>query len=150
MKRTWMTVCVAGLTVAAAASHADLVTRQSAHPVAETVNRLETAVKEKGATVVARVNHAAAAQKAEMNLRPTELLIFGNPKLGTPLMQSNQRAGIDLPLKVLVWEDAGKKVWLGYEAPGAIAERHGIQDRAEVVKKMTAVLDELTAKAAQK
>jgi uncharacterized protein (DUF302 family) len=118
--------------------------------VAETVNRLEAAVKEKGATVVARVNHAAAAQKAELNLRPTELLIFGNPKLGTPLMQSNQRAGIDLPLKVLVWEDEGKKVWLGYEAPGAMAERHGIQDRAEVVKKMTAVLDELTAKAAQK
>jgi uncharacterized protein (DUF302 family) len=143
-----MTVCVAGLTVFTGASYADLVTRQSAHPVAETVNRLEAAVKEKGATVVARVNHAAAAQKAELNLRPTELLIFGNPKLGTPLMQSNQRAGIDLPLKVLVWQDATGSVQIGYVSPDTVVARHGIADRAEVVKKMGAVLDRLTDAAA--
>jgi uncharacterized protein (DUF302 family) len=97
--------------------------------------------------VVARVNHAAAAQKVDLSLRPTELLIFGNPKLGTPLMQSNQKIGLDLPLRALAWEDAAGKVWLGYEAPQGLAQRHAIGDRGEVVKKMAAVLEDLSDQA---
>ncbi len=77
-------------------------------------------------------------------MRPTEVLIFGNPKLGTPLMQSSQSIGIDLPLKALAWEDEKGDVWLTYNGPGYLVHRHGIADRDEVVKKMTQALDKLT------
>ncbi len=126
-----------------------LVTKKSSHSVSVTADRFAAALKEKGITLVARVNHAAAAKKAGMELRPTELLIFGNPKLGTPLMQTNQTAGIDLPLKALVWQDAKGEVWIGYVSPEAIVARHGINDRAEVVKKMTGALEGLSSGAAK-
>jgi uncharacterized protein (DUF302 family) len=126
-----------------------LVTRKSPHSVSVTADRFAAALKEKDIALVARVNHAGAAQKVGMELRPTELLIFGNPKLGTPLMQSNQRAGIDLPLKALVWQDAKGDVWIGYDAPSTLVARHGIADRAEVVKKMTGALEGLAASAAK-
>ena len=131
------------------AVHADskMITKQSSHSVAITMDRLEAVVKEKGIAVVARVDHAGAAQKVGLPLKPTQLLIFGNPKLGTPLMQSNPQAGLDLPLKALVWEDAAGAVWLGYTAPADLAARHQIGNRAEVVKKMGEVLDALTTQA---
>lgn len=125
-----------------------LVTRTSFHSVSVTADRFAAALKEKNITLVARVNHAGAAAKAGMELRPTELLIFGNPRLGTPLMQSNQTAGLDLPLKALVWQDAKGAVHIGYASPDTIVARHGIADRAEVVKKMSAALEGLTAAAA--
>ena len=133
------------------ASHAAdrLITKKSHHNVATTLDWLEAAIKEKGINVVARVNHGAAAGKAGLQLRPTELLIFGNPKLGTPLMQSNQQAGIDLPLKVLAWEDEKGQTWVGYVPPQAIADRRGIRDRDEVINKMTSALDGLTSRATQ-
>lgn len=124
-----------------------LITKKSAHSVSVTADRFAAALKEKDIALVARVNHAAAATKVGMELRPTELLIFGNPKLGTPLMQSNQTAGIDLPLKVLVWQDATGSVQIGYVSPDTVVARHGIADRAEVVKKMGAALEGLTAAA---
>jgi uncharacterized protein (DUF302 family) len=91
------------------------------------MDRLEAEVKAKGLTVFARINHAAGAAEVALSLRPTELLIFGNAKGGTPLMQSNQTVGIDLPLKVLVWEDASGNTWLSYNDPSWIAKRHGMR-----------------------
>ena len=88
-----------------------LVTIASRHPVKETIDRLEAAVKAAGISVFARIDHAAGATSVGMPLRPTELLIFGNPKGGTPLMQSRQAIGLDLPLKMLAWEDGSGKVW---------------------------------------
>jgi len=125
----------------------NMITKKSSHSVAVTLDRLEAALKEKEIAVVARVDHAAAAKKLDMALKPTQVLIFGNPKLGTPLMQSNPKIGLDLPLKVLAWEDAAGVVWVGYTAPTDLAARYQIGDRAEVVQKMTAVLDALTTQA---
>lgn len=121
-----------------------LVAKRSAYPVAETMDRLERVVRDRKLIVVARVDHAAAAQQAGLTLRPTQLLIFGNPKAGTPLMQSAQSVGIDLPLKVLVWEDDKGQVWLGYNDPGWLAARHGVADRAEVVRSIAGALAALT------
>jgi uncharacterized protein (DUF302 family) len=102
-----------------------LTTLPSIHSAKETMDRLEADVRAKGLTVFARIDHAAGAKDVGMTLRPTELLIFGNAKGGTPLMQALQTTGIDLPLKALVWEDAGGKVWLSYNKPAWIAARHG-------------------------
>ncbi len=103
-----------------------LVTMPSKHSVKETIDRLDAAVKAKGLTVFARIDHAGGATAVGMALRPTELLIFGNAKGGTPLMQAQQTIGIDLPLKVLASEDAAGKVWLAYNDPAWLAARHGI------------------------
>jgi uncharacterized protein (DUF302 family) len=92
----------------------------------ESMDRLETEVRAKGMTVFARIDHAAGAAEVGLPLRPTELLIFGNAKAGTPLMQANQAVGIDLPLKALVFEDAAGKVWLSYNDPHWLAQRHGL------------------------
>jgi uncharacterized protein (DUF302 family) len=107
----------------------------------DTMNRLETAVKAKGMTVFARIDHAAGAAAVALPLRPTELLIFGNPKGGTPLMQSVQTIGIDLPLKALVWQDASGKTWLSYNDPEWLAKRHGIGGETEAaIRMMTGAL----------
>jgi uncharacterized protein (DUF302 family) len=107
----------------------------------DTMNRLETAVKAKGMTVFARIDHAAGAAAAGLPLRPTEFLIFGNAKGGTPLMQSVQTIGIDLPLKALVWQDASGKTWLSYNDPEWLAKRHGLGGETEAaVKMMTGAL----------
>lgn len=103
-----------------------LVTLASPHSVKETIDRLEAEAKEKGLTIFARIDHAGGAHAAGLSLRPTELLIFGNAKGGTPLMQAAQTIGIDLPLKALAWEDATGKVWLSYNDPAWLADRHGI------------------------
>jgi uncharacterized protein (DUF302 family) len=106
------------------------------------MNRLEAEVKAKGMTVFARIDHAAGAAAVGLSLRPTELLIFGNAKGGTPLMQSIQTIGIDLPLKALVWQDASGKTWLSYNDPSWLAKRHGLGHEAEAaVTAMTAALN---------
>ena len=92
----------------------------------ETMTRLEATVTQRGLTVFAKIDHAAGAAKVGKQLRPTELLIFGNPQGGTPLMECAQSAGIDLPLKALVWEDADAQVWVGYNDPAFLAQRHGV------------------------
>ncbi len=107
-----------------------LTTLPSIHSAKETMDRLEADVRAKGLTVLARIDHAAGAKAVGLSLRPTEVLIFGNAQGGTPLMQALQTAGIDLPLKALVWQDAGGKVWLSYNEPAWIAARHG--DAAQV------------------
>lgn len=112
----------------------------------ETMDRLEAEVKAKGLTVFARVDHAAGAAAVGMPLRPTEVLMFGNARGGTPLMQSNQTAGIDLPLKALVYQDAAGKVWLAYNDPDWIAQRHGLgQTVAANVLALTKALEGLAA-----
>jgi len=121
-----------------------LITKTSSHNVQETMNRFEKIVKDKGFSVIARVNHAAAAKKSGATLRPTELLIFGNPKLGTQLMQSNQSIGIDLPLKVLIWEDEKGVVTLSYNDPSWLKKRHAIADRDKAFAKMTGALDKFS------
>jgi len=98
----------------------------------DTMNRLETAVKAKGMTVFARIDHAAGATAVGLPLRPTEILIFGNAKGGTPLMQAVQTIGIDLPLKALVWQDAAGDTWLSYDDPDWLAKRHGLSGETEV------------------
>jgi uncharacterized protein (DUF302 family) len=97
----------------------------SAFAPKDTMDRLEAVVRAKGMMVFARIDHAADDAAVGLPLRPTELLIFGNARAGTPLMQSNQLVGIDLPLKALVWQDAAGKTWLSYDEPSWIASRHG-------------------------
>jgi uncharacterized protein (DUF302 family) len=112
-----------------------------------TMDRLEAEVKDKGLTVFARVDHAAGAAAVGMQLRPTELLIFGNARGGTPLMQANQVVGIDLPLKALVYEDAAGNVWVAYNNPRWIAERHGLgASVAATVQALTKALDALATR----
>ena len=101
-----------------------LITIRSSHGLVETMDRLVAEVRAKGLTVFARIDHAAGAKEVGLALRPTELVIFGNAKGGTPLMQALQTTGIDLPLKALVFEDANGKVWLSYNEPAWIAQRH--------------------------
>jgi uncharacterized protein (DUF302 family) len=103
-----------------------LTTIPSAYGAKETADRLEAEIRAKGMAVFARIDHAAGAAQAGLALRPTEVLIFGNAKAGTPLMQASQTIGIDLPLKVLVWQDASGKVWLSYNEPSWIVRRHGL------------------------
>jgi uncharacterized protein (DUF302 family) len=115
----------------------------------ETLDRLEADVKAKGLTVFARIDHAAEATAAGMTLLPTAVLIFGNARGGTPLMQSSQLIGLDLPLKVLVWQDTSGKTWLSYVEPGNLAQRYGLPaETATAVGNLAAALRSLTAKAA--
>jgi uncharacterized protein (DUF302 family) len=121
-----------------------LVALESKFAVKETIDRLAATLERRGISVIARVDHAAGAKAAGMNLPPTEVLIFGNPKLGTPLMQSNPLIGIDLPMKILSWQDKTGKVWIGYVAPATLKSRYGIGDRDEVFQSMTKALEGLT------
>jgi len=109
-----------------------LVTLASDAGPAETLERLAAAVRGRGMAVMARIDHAGAAARVGLELRPTEVLIFGNPRAGTPLMQAAQTVGIDLPLRALVWQDASGKTWLSYNDPRWLAERHGIGEAAMV------------------
>jgi uncharacterized protein (DUF302 family) len=114
----------------------------------ETMDRLEAEVKTKGLTVFARIDHAAGATAVGLPLRPTELLIFGNAKGGTPLMQANQTAGIDLPLKALVYQDEAGKIWVAYNNPGWISDRHGLGATvAPNIQGLTKTLEALAAQA---
>jgi uncharacterized protein (DUF302 family) len=126
-----------------------LMTIRSSHGPKDTMNRLEAAVKAKGLTVFARIDHAAGAAEVALPLRPTELLIFGNAKGGTPLMQSAQTIGIDLPLKALVWQDASGNTWLSYNDPDWLAKRHGLGHEVDAaVSAIAAALDALANAAA--
>src|ERR1700676_949870 len=125
-----------------------LTTIRSGFGPKDTMNRLETAVKAKGMTVFARIDHAAGATAVGQSLRPTELLIFGNARGGTPLMQSAQTLGIDLPLKALVWQDASGNACLSYNDPAFLAHRHGVDGANNTtVNAMGAALKAIASKA---
>lgn len=125
------------------------IATQSPHGPAETAERLVAAVTARGMTVFARIDHAAGAASVGMALDPTQVLIFGAPKGGTPLMQAAQTAGIDLPLKALVWRDGAGVTWLGYNDPAWIARRHGADAATGPVeamgKALAAIAAEVTA-----
>ncbi|MGE0852614.1 MAG: DUF302 domain-containing protein [Hyphomicrobiaceae bacterium] len=127
----------------------ELTTKPSRYAVKETVDRLTTALKEKGITPAARIDHAAAAKAAGLELKPTEVLLFGNPKLGTPLMQSNRHVAIDLPMRVLVWEDDAGKVWIGYTPPATLKTRYKLDGRDEILKTLGGALEGFTNAAAK-
>jgi uncharacterized protein (DUF302 family) len=115
--------------------------------VEETANRLENILNEKGMTIFRRIKHSEAADKVGIRLRETELIIFGNPKIGSPLMKCQQIVAIDLPQKALVWEDAESNVWLSYNDPGYLKKRHNISGCEEVLLKIEKALAS-TAKSA--
>ena len=126
-----------------------LVAVKSSHDVKATADKLESVLKEKGMTVMARVNHQQGAEKAGMELRPTEVVIFGNPKVGTPLMQCAQSVAIDLPQKALIWEDANGEVWLGDNNPEYLKNRHSIEGCDEVLDKVSVALGNFAKAATQ-
>jgi len=121
-----------------------MISKKSKHSVTETINKLEAVLKKKGITIALRWSHSDKANSVGIKLRPTELLIFGNPKLGSNMFTSNQTSGIDLPMKALAWEDEKGQVWLTYNDPAYLGSRHGINDRAKVLKKMTGALNKFS------
>ena len=124
-----------------------MVTKKSAHSVAATLDRLSEVLKTRGIGITARVDHAAAAEKVGQTLKPTQLLIFGNPKLGTPLMQSNRRIGVELPMKVLAWEDDSGQVWLAYVKPEVLKSEYSIDGHDDTFREMGQALEKLTDEA---
>lgn len=120
-----------------------LIILSSPHSATATMDRLETALRKRDIANM-RWSHHTKAAEVDIALRPTELMLFGNPALGSHLFTSRQSAGIDLPLKAVAWEDAGGRVWFAYNDPSWIADRHGIDDRTEVLERMTGVLQMLS------
>jgi len=109
-----------------AADEQGIIRLRSAYPVAETLDRLEAALKQRAVMVFARIDFSGDAARAGLSLRPEQLLIFGNPKGGTPLMAAQPSVGLDLPLKALAWEDVDGQVWVAYNDPLYIVQRHGV------------------------
>lgn len=140
-------IAVVSVTSDAQARSEGIVAKPSAFSVKETIDRLEAVLKSKGIKVMARVDHAAAAKAINKQMRPAEILIFGTPKIGTPLMQSNIIIGIDLPLKAMAYEDEQGQVYLVYNHPGYLVRRHGITDHNKLVSAISRVLTNLTDQA---
>ena len=139
---------LATLFIVSTASAGDgLISVKSSHDVKVTADRLENILNQKGMTVFIRINHSAGAQKVGKKLRPTELVVFGNPKVGTPLMQCSQSVAIDLPQKALIWQDDKGQAWLTYNDQNYLAQRHGLSECTEVIKKVEKALSNF-AKAA--
>ena len=150
MKRIILAVfCMSLLSVPATAG-SGIITVQSSYSVQTTLDRLTKILESKGLTIFTRVDHGAGAKKAGIEMAPTQLLIFGNPKLGTPLMKSNRKIGLDLPQKALAWQDDDGKVWVSYNDPAYLKNRHGISDRDPVFMKITGALKKLIGKAVSK
>ena len=149
MRRTYACLLVISLLMVPSAFAAEgMVSVKSSYTAKESADRVERLLKERGMTLFNRIDHAEGARTVGMELRPTEVLIFGNPKGGTPLMVCEQSVGIDLPLKMLVWEDEGKTTWVAYTDPGYLKDRHGIAGCGEVLRKMKGFLEELASDAA--
>lgn len=134
---------VLGILFSASLAYADsgIMNIKSSSDVKTTADRFENTLRTNGMTIFIRINHAEAAQKVGEKLRPTELIIFGNPKVGTPLMNCSQSVAIDLPQKALIWEDETGQVWLSYNDPMYLAKRHDIKDCAEVLNKIERALE---------
>ena len=135
--------------VSMASADPGLIHTKSAYNVMVTADRLEDIVKEKGMRVFLRINHAENARMVGRNLRPTQLLIFGNPKVGAPLMQCSQTVAIDLPQKALIWQDESGQVWLSYNDPVYLATRHEIDDCKAVLDKVKTALKNFAKAATQ-
>ena len=133
----WTSVAVASLSAGAAYAGGNVVTKPSKYSVQDTIARIEKAVTEKGMKIFARIDHGGEAKNVGLDMKPTVLLIFGNPKGGTALMVARPTAAIDLPMKALAWEDQEGKVWLTYNALELLQERHGLP--AELAAKLEPV-----------
>jgi len=146
------TFCLAiALFFVAVSAHAvDLVTKTSPYPVNETMERLVAAVEKAGATVFARVDHAAGAMKIGGELAPNQMLVFGNPKIGTPIMQKNPAAGLDLPIRVVIFQDTDGTTTVAYHNPARIAEDYAVPADLKALKVMAGALDKLTGAAISK
>ena len=139
-------VCLTGA-VSVSASAADaFIQKTSKYGVSETLDRLESVLKEKGITIFARVDHAAGAKKVGLQMTDTQLLIFGNPEMGTPLMNEQRLVGLDLPMKVLAWKDASGQTWIAYTSPDALKSRHQLKNE-KIINKMKNALNGITSKA---
>ena len=130
------------LVLCASAAHAadGLVVLKSNHSVAATADKLEAVLSENGMKIMNRIDHAAGAESVDLELRPTEVVIFGNPKVGSPLMQCAQSVAVDLPQKALIWEDESGQVWLGYNDPEYLKARHAIEGCDAVLEKVSGAL----------
>ncbi len=133
-----------------ASAEESLIILESEYSAKETADRFESIIKDKGLTLFARIDHQKNASVMNLELRATEVIIFGNPKIGTPLMLCAQNAAIDLPQKVLIREDSESKVWLSYNNPAYIKARHDIQGCDKVINKISAVLHKLSIAATSK
>lgn len=133
---------------AAAAAHAEMVRVESAHDVLTTVARMENEIQDRGLRLFLKLPHHEGAARAGEELRPTVLLLFGNPRLGSALMQAEQTMGIDLPIRALVWLDEAGRVWIGYERPADMAARHGVPADHPVIVRMTGALAAISSAAA--
>lgn len=141
MKKQIAAFALVALTqTAAIAADAGMVSVKSANDVPQTADKLIAALEEKGMTIFARIDHAAGAKKVDMTLEPTELVIFGNPKVGTALMKCGHGVAIDLPLKALIWQDAEGQAWLGYNDPAYLAQRHALEGCDAVIGNVTKAL----------
>lgn len=149
MVRTMLGLLLSLALITFAGAENGLVIVKSAHGVRDTADRLEKALSRKGMTIFNRIDHAGGAERVGIQLPPTELIIFGNPKVGSPLMACGRTVGIDLPQKALVWEDEGGQTWLAYNDPAFLATRHDITGCEEVLKKVGAALKNFAAAATQ-
>jgi uncharacterized protein (DUF302 family) len=149
MRRFLSALAITVAALPAVAGDDDIIKLRAGADVPATMDRLEAAVSGAGATVFARVDHAAGAASVDMALAPSQLLIFGNPKMGTAAMQDDPRAGLFLPLRVLVYEDAEGQVWIAYQDPEDMFDDLKISDDAPYLKMMAGALGKLTAAAAE-
>ena len=150
MKKASITLLLILFTVLPLMAAEGLINVQSDFNVKETTDRLENILNEKGMTIFNQINHSDAAQKVGVELRKTRLIIFGNPKVGSPLMQCQQSVAIDLPQKAIIWEDDKSKVWISYNDPRYLGKRHNIIDCDEVITKVEKALSGITKTAATK
>ena len=141
MQKIFFSIIAIFFIVSTAVAGNGLISVKSSHDVKVTADRLENILNQKGMNVFIRINHAAGAAKAGKELRPTELIVFGNPKVGTPLMQCSQSVAIDLPQKALIWQDNKGLVWLTYNDPEYLSVRHGLKGCSEVIKKVQKALN---------
>jgi len=138
--KTLVFVTVAFLSISNAFAQDGLISVESPYDVTTTIDRLSAALESKGMTVFGRVNHAQNAENAELSLRPTQVLIFGNPKIGTPLMNCAQSVALDLPQKMLAWQDEAGNTYLGWNDPMYLKARHGIEGCDEVLQRVSGAL----------
>ncbi|NET30769.1 MAG: DUF302 domain-containing protein [Cyanothece sp. SIO1E1] len=139
----------ASTTEGASLANDGIITLKSNYSVDETARRFESLINERSLTLFTQVDHAAGARSIEQELRPTRLIIFGNPKVGTPLMQCNQSVAIDLPQKMLIWEDETGQVWVSYNDPDYLMTRHRLTGCEPVIARVKDVLGTLAKVAAQ-
>src|SRR6056297_1159973 len=141
------TLALALLPAAAGAQTVELITRDSPYSVTETLDRLEATLEEAGITVFARIDHGGNAEAAGLELAPMQLLIFGNPRIGAPLMREAPSIGLDLPLRALAWEDENGDVWLQYTPAAELQERYAVMGQDEVFARMSGALERFTTEA---